>query len=139
MRCLALFGALVVNLGMISLASACSCLSPPPPRTALEQSHAVFSGKVLSVEKDGDFGVAVTIEVASIWKGDLGKKVVVYTANNSAACGFEFKEGDSYLVYASTDEEAKDKRLTTGLCTRTKGLDAGKAEMEELPEPKAAK
>ena len=51
-----------------------------------------------------------------------GDKVVVYT--DSSGCGFDFRQGETYLVYASEDEQ--DTRLQTTACTRTARVsDAG--------------
>ena len=43
------------------VAQACSCAPPPPPKEAAEKSAAVFAGKVLSVEKAGEFELLITL------------------------------------------------------------------------------
>lgn len=113
---------------------ACSCAPPPPPKAALEASAAVFSGKVVDVEDIGDFQRAVTIEVASTWKGVKGRKVTVQTAKHGATCGFGFEKGKSYLVYAYETKQGEAKVLSTNLCTRTRALGDAKDDLTELGE-----
>lgn len=124
----------LVTVGFLgsSSAHACKCLPPPPPKDALKAADAVFSGKVVAIDKDGDFGIKVSIEVAASWKGKLGKTVTVRTANESAACGYGFKRGERYLIYATEDGDGDKRQWHTSTCTRTKSLDEAKAEIEEL-------
>lgn len=112
-------------------AFACSCLAPPDPVTARDRSDAVFSGTVLQVNEAVDWSnfmpfirpirkqVEVIFEVQSTWKGVTTSQVRIVTESNSAACGFDFQQGKSYLVYASYHE---GNELYTHLCTRTTGL-----------------
>lgn len=110
---------------------ACDCAAPPPPKKALEGSAAVFSGKVTQV-KIVDQTKHVTIEVDRVWKGTVGNKVVVTTATDGAACGFDFTvKGDAtYLIYAYENKGV----LGTNICTRTTTLAAGAADIKELGE-----
>lgn len=118
-------------------AAACSCIAPPPPAEALEASSDVFEGVVESIEvvpgDDGDdgpgapgaamAGMRVTFAVVRTWKGADAERFTVWTASSSAACGYAFEQGESYLVYAS--DGAGDGPPQTGLCSRTaKALDA---------------
>ena len=106
-------------------------MPPPPPREAADQSAAVFAGEVASADtaatSDGVRLVRVTFRVLGAFKG-VDKEAVVYTSDNSAACGFPFEVGEQYLVYAG---EA-DGRLHTGLCTRTKSLAQADEDLEAL-------
>jgi len=95
-------------------AYACSCIAPGSPAEEMERSAAVFSGKVTAIESDS-LGYKVKFEVERIWKGLSEESVVVSTAQDSAACGFEFTAGQEYIVYAYDAEGS----LSTGLCTRT--------------------
>jgi hypothetical protein len=109
-------------------AFACSCVPPPPPVEALEQSDAVFSGKVLKVEQDDSgYGKIVTFRMLESWKGRKSRTVKVSTADNSAACGYAFRVGKKYLVYAHGEEE-----LHTNICTRTRALDNADGDLEAL-------
>lgn len=119
-----------------AIASACSCLPPPPPKKAMEQAAAAFSGKVTKIEPAGECEQAVTLEVAATWKGAGKKEVVLYTANDSAACGYGFVKGKSYLIYAHTAKRGEAKLLETNICTRTALLADAKEDLKELGEGK---
>lgn len=116
-----------------TLAAACSCIAPPPPKKALEKAAAVFSAKVTEVTKSPKH-FAVTFEIASTWKGTEGKTVTVHTALNSAACGYNFEKGKSYLVYCYKTPKGSDAAagLWTNICTRTKPMDRAKDDLKEL-------
>ncbi|NJN18412.1 MAG: hypothetical protein HC822_20230 [Oscillochloris sp.] len=113
-------------------AYACSCIAPPPPGDALEQSQAVFSGTVLSIDPVAAGGPElsreVTFEVDSVWKGPIGPQIGLLTSESSASCGYDFALGQSYMVYAYE----QDGTLATGLCTRTAPLDAAAGDVELL-------
>jgi len=98
---------------------ACSCIEPPPPAKAFAEVDAVFMGKVISFELTGDAFSRrrAKFSVAKIWKGERSAVNEILTANNSAACGYEFVAGESYVIYAY---KAGDGKLHTNICTRTK-------------------
>ena len=125
-------------------ASACSCL-PTTPQQSLQNSEAVFSGRVVDVteqspaerrpgrrNEDPNFlnGVKVTFEVSEVWKGNSERRLVVTTSDSSASCGYSFQEGQEYLVYASEE----DAQLKTGLCSGTKRLSDARADLAVLGE-----
>jgi hypothetical protein len=70
------------------------------------------------------------------WKAAEGKEVVLYTANDSAACGYNFEKGKSYLVYAHSQKRGEEKVLGTNICTRTALLSDAKEDLKELGEGK---
>ena len=115
----------------------CSCIAPPPPKQALKKSAAVFAAKVTDIERDAR-RYEVTFKITRTWKGTKGKDVTVVTALNSAACGYNFKKGKSYLVYCY--QPKKDGKpfgpLSTNICTRTKPMERAKADLKELGEGK---
>jgi hypothetical protein len=133
MRQLPLFVA-IVALFVAQPLLACSCAPPPPPKEALTASTAVFTGKVVAVDKAGDFQIAVTIEISGAYKGVKEKKVTVYTADNGASCGVGFTKGTSYLVYAREQMRGEEKVLGTNLCSRTTTLANAKDDLAELGE-----
>ena len=127
-------------------ASACSC-APTTPQQSIQNSEAVFSGRVVDVteqspperrpgrrNEDPNFlnGVKVTFEVSEVWKGNSERRLVVTTSDSSASCGYSFQEGQEYLVYAS----AEDAQLQTGLCSGTKRLSDARADLAVLGEGK---
>ncbi|WP_405107784.1 hypothetical protein MHH28_27930 [Paenibacillus sp. FSL K6-1217] len=120
---------------------ACSCAVSPSPLEALEKSEAVFEGTVVRVKekfklmKSSMDPVSVTFQVGARWKGELGEKVTVTTAQSGASCGFEFTKGERYIVYAGK-EEAGDKegtaKLTVSLCSRTALFSGAQDDLNEL-------
>lgn len=105
------------------------------PAEGLSSSYAVFSGTVANVEPNESTkfgGLTVTLQVAKVWKGDIGDEVQVHTAGNSAACGYSFAKGETYLVYATRDE-ADPMRVS--LCSRTAPVSKAGEDLEFLGEP----
>lgn len=113
---------------------ACTCVPSKGPAEDLKLAAAVFSGKVVEIrrhKRGGDIfaRVEAVLRVERVWKGVEATTVSVFTASHSATCGYGFKEGRTYLVYAHKDAEG---RLSTGICWRTRRLkDAGK-DLREL-------
>ncbi|MFB5269296.1 hypothetical protein ACE41H_21275 [Paenibacillus enshidis] len=114
---------------------ACSCAESPPDE-AKAQSAAVFSGKALSVKQkmalilSTDDPVKVTFQVDRVWKGKVSSTTVITTAMSSASCGYEFTEGQDYLVYARYDQESGV--LYTTLCDRTALISEAAGDLQEL-------
>ena len=90
-----------IAIGIIDLpkARACSCLPPPPPAKAFAEADAVFMGKVVSFDDAGDnWQRLAKFAVTKIWKGERSAVNEILTANNSAACGYDFLVGETYVV-----------------------------------------
>lgn len=145
------------------VAIACSCAEMPPPKEAVEEADAVFTGEVVEVRvikqwqdiagdkhldgggivfEDEQIGYTPVLytrfDVFGVWKGVDSKSVWVRSGYFGASCGYKFKVGGRYLVYGYWSEE--DRVLATGYCTRTASL-SGKDEPEDialLPEPSYA-
>jgi len=119
----------------ISSALACSCAQPKPPKQALEESEAVFSGRVVTIEEPGMLDqtepLVVTFKVDSVWKGAVTNPQTVRTSPHSASCGFGFEDGEEYIVYANANP---DSYLWTSICTRTRVLTDAKEDLRELGE-----
>jgi hypothetical protein len=128
--------AVVIPLLVAAAAYACSCAPPPSPKKSLEKAAAVFSGKVLKIEKDGEFELAVTFAVDQVWKGKEAKELVVRTGTNDGICGYKFKKGASYLIYAHESTRDEMKYLVTNICTRTAALADAQEDLKELGEGK---
>jgi hypothetical protein len=69
------------------------------------------------------------IDVAKSWKGDVEDPMIIWTATNSAACGYNFEEDVSYLVYAYGVE---GYGLSTNICSRTQLLDDADSDLAAL-------
>ncbi len=113
---------------------ACTCAPSKGPAAELELAAAVFSGKVVEVRKhrqgeDIFARVEAVLRVERAWKGVEGATVSVFTASHSATCGYGFKGGRTYLVYAYKDAGG---RLSTGICSRTRRLKDAGEDLKEL-------
>lgn len=135
MRSLLLCLPLVVSQAFgAASALACTCLPSKSPAEELKLADAVFSGKVVEIRRHRQGGetfgmVEAVLRVERVWKGVEGGLVSVFTAPHSAGCGYGFREGRAYLVYA---HEGADGRLSTSICSRTRRLRDAKEDMAEL-------
>ena len=122
---------LLIACLMPNTASACSCIAPEGPLEEMSNSDFVFSGIVKSISSNhGPHGITlkVRLQVLSQWKGELPEEVIVETADNSAACGYPFDKGKSYLIYGYMHEGV----MGTGICTRTARLEDASEDLTAL-------
>lgn len=129
---------IVALLLLDSSAFACTCLPSENATKELGQSAAVFSGKVLEVRRNqqetGVFTrVEAVFEVERVWKGDEKRAISVFTSSQSSACGYGFKKGEAYLVYAGRDSKGG---LITSICSRTRRMKEAGDDLKELGEGK---
>ena len=93
-------------------ADACTCVSPGPPCQQFWGADAVFDATVESIEptsRDENIGEGhvvtmrehlVHLKIAQAWKGVAAGALDVVTASEGSACGYAFKPGRRYLVFA---------------------------------------
>ncbi|MGA8046129.1 MAG: hypothetical protein WCA30_07660 [Dermatophilaceae bacterium] len=118
--------------------AACSCIAMTFEE-ATEQADVIFVGTVTSRDAapDSEFGAMLdyTFEVSDVYKGGpVAQDAVVRTADNSAACGFPFEEGRTYLVMASSSADG----LETNLCTGSASVaDVAASDLDALGAPVA--
>ena len=118
-------------------ASACTCMSASSNgqkeiESELSSSEAVFSGEVVGFEKGASIAApwpteTVSFRVSEVWKGPERETLEVSTATQGSACGYAFKEGREYLVYAYGKQG-----LEVDLCSRTKPLSEAGADLALL-------
>lgn len=97
---------------------ACSCLPLPSPARAFAEADAVFLGKVLSFEAiPASHQRRAHLAVLQIWKGNKSAADTLYTPFDEAGCGYDFRVGETYLIYAF---QYGEEPLSTNLCTRTR-------------------
>lgn len=89
-----------------------------------QYSGIVFNGQVTKIKRvkvkyygDATSEYQVTFKVDRYWRGSVGSEVVVYTGVGNGDCGFGFRKGEGYIVFA----EMLDNRLKTGGCSLTAG------------------
>lgn len=110
-------------------AVACDCVPEVEMSLEYHRTRAVFIGKVTKVVKaeNGRENI-VYIEVSENFKGvKTGQLVKVRTNASGAACGFGFKMGYSYLIYANKHPRSND--WSTSICSRTKGMREAKNDL----------
>ena len=144
MRRYTLAALLAAGLALFALASlsgggtahACSCALPPgSPAEELAKADAVFAGVATSVKAHRKLfilpssadPVTVEFEVSHVWKGPQQETLTVSTVRSESSCGYEFQEGEWYIVYARNGE--------TGLCSRTMPTWRAFADFKELDAP----
>lgn len=114
-----------------SPAQACSCMSSGPACQAYWNTDAVFDATVVRIERAprdevlGNEVVTVskrlvTLDIRQTWKGLESGRLQVVTDADEAACGFEFKEGVRYLVFA---RQGRSGELEVSLCSATREFD----------------
>ena len=136
MRTTTLLLAFVIGLfsfQSIPQAYACSCAMPGTTQESIDNTDVIFSGTVDDVRASGTMQFAVSITVDEDWKGleaSERSELTVYTAKDSAACGYAFTEGEEYLVYGYRDEQNGAVRV--GLCSATKPLDQAEEDLALL-------
>lgn len=113
-------------------AHACSCLVMDLEES-IDQAAAIFEGRVVSIEKaegseEGPIMLRVTFDVVRSFKGKVPEELTLRTADNSAACGYAFEKGTSYLVYAHDTGAG----LGAGLCSRTQPIEQAGEDLAKL-------
>ncbi|MCA1630988.1 MAG: hypothetical protein LC774_11740 [Acidobacteria bacterium] len=114
-------------------AFACSCLPvgddhypDPVKRIKGDTSDTIFLGKVIRIEEDKHAAydpeamLSVAFSIERVWadsrpSAEDYSSITIRTSNNDGMCGFHFKVGGRYFVFA--------KSLTTYLCTPTDEYD----------------
>ena len=107
-------------------ARACSCaFGGGAPCQEYWRVDAVFAGTVVGSSKiDVDDGYKHTMRLLRMTveqpiRGMQAAEVDVVTGWGGGDCGYGFKMGERYLVYA---HRRKDNRLSTSICTRTRPI-----------------
>ena len=130
-------------------ARACMCASGPPPCQSYWQASAVFVGVVTGatmkkppkmeleeIRRRADAGEDMRtwrvfhIAVERSFRGETGTQVDVYTGMGDYDCGYGFRVGGRYLVYAYYDE--KSARFSTSICTRTAPIGEADEDLEYI-------
>lgn len=113
------FLATILSFQAPGTALACSCLQQSL-QESIDGADAIFLGAVNEISSE-DYQLAVSFHVKESWKGFEEEgitRMTVHTTSDSAACGFNFIEGEEYLVYANVND--KTGNVHTGLCSATK-------------------
>ncbi len=108
-------------------AKACQCDQVGPPCQDYFQSEVVFVGTVRSVTPNPgaalDARVRVEFQDAVPSRGMEGTSITVFTSDNDASCGYAFKPGERYVVYARRSKDGT--RIHVSICSRTRPFAEG--------------
>jgi hypothetical protein len=90
-------------LWVLSSASAFACRGPFPPfEKNIAMAKTVFAGRIVSVNQTGKEKKTfeTTFEVGQVWKGKVGKTIIVVSTNNSCdfAGGGSRQIGEKWLI-----------------------------------------
>lgn len=109
---------------------ACSCRGPRPACSVYATTDSLFVGQVMEIvdqekppEAPNSFSFSARLarfRVQESFRGATGSIVEISTGMGGGDCGYPFKLGETYLVYAST---LKNGKLYTGICLRTRALE----------------
>jgi len=111
-----------------AVATACTCaLMPSTCDLEWKRGEIVFLGKVIALDSNPNppsaaeyrfpGQIAVHFSVTENFRGGagVGQEIIVHTGVGGGDCGYPFKVGTSYLVYALNYQN----QLTTSICTQT--------------------
>ena len=105
---------------------ACSCAGPALPCQDYWRASAVFIGTVSSntrstykIDKSELEGRLIHFAVDRTFRDVASTEVEVITGLGGGDCGYDFRVGGQYLVYAYRNA---DNKLATGICSRTRLL-----------------
>ncbi len=104
-------------------------IEPKSVKYALKKSTAVFSGEVLEIRSGVNF-LQARFRVERSWKGVEAEEVFVST--DGSAESPHYRVGEKYLVFAGI----RNGKLYTGSCSRTKRLEYGEEDLQQLGEGK---
>ena len=108
---------------------ACDCFVPSPPMLAGRLPHFAFSGQVMAIYHRPESKFSdVTFKVLNSWEYELRGKISI-VSSRGGKCGFPFKVGKTYLVYAElVDRTASGMKI----CQRSLKLSGAGKELEML-------
>lgn len=102
----------------------CSCRTTVTAAEMRDRASTIVLGTVIAdsaalLDFHGDgrrYGArTVTLVVGARWKGPEADTLRIHTGRGGGDCGFHFRVGESYLVFASGEADA----LWTGICWPT--------------------
>lgn len=104
------------------------CSNAPSLCEAYWLSRVVFTGRVVSISPNGQ--PKVRFLVTKTYRGRLNPEATVRTLRGDARPRYEFKEGETYLVYAKADKGYEN--LTVEECSGTKLLSAAEEDIKYI-------
>ena len=117
---------------------ACDCAYPGAPCKAFANTPTVFVGRVTKISTinrhtpagDNYNDRLVFFEVERSYRGWKATTAEIVTGWGGGDCGYDFREGVRYLVYAYPHPETG--KLYTGICQRTRSVSEASEDLEYL-------
>ncbi|WP_160643384.1 hypothetical protein [Chengkuizengella marina] len=116
---------------------ACSCVEPFSIEDEVNRSDVVFIGQVYQIKdinRGGYSPKSVNFNVTKTYKGIDQTQVNITTGQGEGDCGFKFRVGAEYLVYANYSNMYDEEALITIICDRTTGIANAKQDLAVLGE-----
>ena len=115
----------VLMLAFARDANACQCMQPGPSCESFFQAPVVFAGTVRSVTQTPQVpqvmeNIRVEFDEAIPLRGSQGTTQTVFTSAGFGSCGYDFKPGERYVVYAYRSKPGEP--LRTSICSRTRPI-----------------
>lgn len=134
-----LLGILAAVLLSSQTVNACTCGGSGTPCESYGKAAAVFVGTVVAMRKNEPpkksarevvewDPMAFKFSVEQSYLGVYGTEVDVFTGYGGGDCGYAFKIGQRYLVYAYRNND----KLATSICTRTKSFSTANEDLAFL-------
>ncbi len=110
-----------------AVAAYARCVATTPAEN-FKDAQTVFRGRITNVGFRWFSGMQpVTFEVEQSWKGVDLNQVTIYAAPESGE-GYQFKSGETYVVYAGQH----NGKLYTGACSGTSALKDAASQLSDL-------
>jgi hypothetical protein len=119
------WGLLFLSLLQCPRSVGCSCVAHESlsvyelVKQSVDQADSVFLGTPILLHGDGksdDTQDLVVFDVLQTFKGKQGAQISVHSGVAINSCGYSFKVGKTYLVFASSSDES---RLVVAACSYT--------------------
>lgn len=121
----------ILNSNTVFSENTCNCVPVASAIAAKDSSTHVYIGEVLKVTlsktqtegiDDNEKNFVIQTRVVKYWKGNFKEEIIIRTSKEKSACGFPFRKGNYYLIYAIG---SKHPEVTA--CSRTSELNSSNA------------
>lgn len=118
--CVLIMIVVLINIDVFAEPCPCEFGAPGSPAKGLRDMDVIFIGKVTAIDetKEAQGLFDVMFETNKWYKGNKEEDIVVRTPKDMQNCGYNFENGQTYLVYAKN----QDKALFTEACSRTRTI-----------------
>ena len=127
---------LLLVLAFPRFADACTCIESGAACEDYWKASAVFLGRVEKIDPPLKVLAArrVTLTVIEAFSGVQKGTLEVRTGSSGADCGFAFREGGEYIVYAQ--RTGSSGALSVSLCSRTREVSRAAGDLDYARAPR---